>query len=326
MGPDTAGFLLPPMTSLGLHRFRPYHGVANTSRCRGRGRAHFSSGPRGDYGFGDFDQKTLGRGQDIGADASFHKLVFNTGRDRHCSELERDGHEHFDTSGDDCERCHDLRVVCGLAIGSSNDGVCAKTSWLHSEDYFVHQYRRDIWYVVRTASQTIKTLKKILNDDVVVLKLCILMCLVSVTLDGIRYVVDCGKHKTRDYNGTTGMESLMVQDISQAQAAQRTGRAGRISAGVCFRLYTEDAFASLAEVTTPEILRVNLAQVVLMLKGMGVHNPADFDYLTPPSKQSLKKACELLYALEALDDQLELTEYGKKMAKLPVDPIYAHLL
>lgn len=147
-----------------------------------------------------------------------------------------------------------------------------------------------------------------------------------MTLDGIRYVVDCGKQKTRDFNGTTGMESLMVQDISQAQAAQRAGRAGRVSAGVCFRLYTEDAFTSLEETSVPEILRVNLAQVVLMLKGMGVHNPADFDYLTPPAKQSLKKACELLYALEALDDKLELTEYGKKMAKLPVDPIYAHLL
>jgi HrpA-like RNA helicase len=145
-------------------------------------------------------------------------------------------------------------------------------------------------------------------------------------LDGIRYVIDCGKHKTRDYNGTTGMESLTVQDLSQAQAKQRTGRAGRISAGICFRLYTEDAFTSLKERSVPEILRVNLAQVVLMLKGMGVHNPAKFDYLTPPDRQSLKKACELLYALEALDETMELTAYGKKMARLPVDPVYAHLL
>jgi len=122
------------------------------------------------------------------------------------------------------------------------------------------------------------------------------------------------------------MESLIVQDISQAQAAQRTGRAGRVMAGVCFRLYTEDAFVSLPETSVPEILRVNLAQVVLMLKGMGVHNPADFDYLTPPNRQSIKKACELLYALDALDDKLELTDYGKKMARLPVDPIYANLL
>ena len=147
-----------------------------------------------------------------------------------------------------------------------------------------------------------------------------------VTLDGIRFVIDCGKHKARDFSGTTGMESLMIQDISQAQAAQRTGRAGRVSAGICFRLYTEDAFASLEEASVPEILRVNLAQVVLMLKGMGVHNPADFDYLTPPSRDSLKKACELLYALGALDDNLDLTPYGRRMAKLPADPIYAHLL
>jgi HrpA-like RNA helicase len=139
-------------------------------------------------------------------------------------------------------------------------------------------------------------------------------------------VIDCGKQKTRDFNGTTGMESLTIQDISQAQAAQRTGRAGRVSAGTCFRLYTEDAFVSLEEVSVPEILRVNLAQVVLMLKGMGVHNPTDFDYLTPPSRDSLKKACELLYALGALDDNLDLTPYGKQMAKVPADPIYAHLL
>ena len=76
----------------------------------------------------------------------------------------------------------------------------------------------------------------------------------------------------------------------------------------------------------PEILRVNLAQVVLMLKGMGVHNPANFDYLTAPNRQSLKKACELLYALDAVDERMELTLYGKKMARLPVDPIFAHLL
>lgn len=122
------------------------------------------------------------------------------------------------------------------------------------------------------------------------------------------------------------MESLMVKDISKAQAAQRTGRAGRVSSGVCFRLYTEDAFDSLEELSVPEILRVNLAQVVLMLKGMGVYNPIKFDYLTAPSMDSLKKATQLLFALGALDKKMELTDYGKKMARLPVDPVYAHLL
>ena len=99
-----------------------------------------------------------------------------------------------------------------------------------------------------------------------------------------------------------------------------------MSAGICFRLYTEDAFDSLLDATVPEILRVNLAQVVLILKGMGVHNPVKFDYLTAPSHQTIKKACELLFALGALDEHMSLTDHGKLMAKIPVDPIYAHLL
>lgn len=148
----------------------------------------------------------------------------------------------------------------------------------------------------------------------------------SVTLDGIRYVVDCGKHKMRDFSSTTGMESLTVNNISQAQAAQRTGRAGRVSAGFCFRLYTEDAFNELDENNVPEILRVNLAQVVLQLKGMGVHDPRTFDFLTPPSSASLLKAFELLFALGAVDKEMNLTQYGKKLAKLPLDPTFGHLL
>ena len=138
--------------------------------------------------------------------------------------------------------------------------------------------------------------------------------------------MDCGKHKTKDYNSTTGMESLTVQEISKAQAAQRAGRAGRVSAGYCFRLYTEEAFDTMQETAVPEILRVNLAQVVLLLKGMGVHQPLEFDFLTAPSRQNIKKACQLLFALGALDEKLHLTSHGKKMAKLPLDPVYAHLL
>lgn len=148
----------------------------------------------------------------------------------------------------------------------------------------------------------------------------------SVTLDGIRYVVDCGKHKTRDFSGTTGMESLVVHDVSKAQAAQRTGRAGRVSSGFCFRLYTEDAFDALEAATIPEVLRVNLAQVVLQLKSMGVHDPRTFDFLTPPSEQSLLKAFELLYALGAIDSEMKLSDHGKRLAKLPLDPVYGHLL
>ena len=148
----------------------------------------------------------------------------------------------------------------------------------------------------------------------------------SVTLDGIKYVVDCGKHKSREYISSTGMESLGVVDISKAQAAQRMGRAGRVSEGVCLRLYPEIAFDSLEETTVPEILRVNLAQVVLQLKGMGVHDPRSFSFLTPPTSENIEKSFELLGALGAIDDEMKLTSYGKQMSKLPLDPVFAHLL
>ena len=149
----------------------------------------------------------------------------------------------------------------------------------------------------------------------------------SVTLDGVRYVVDCGLHKSREYRSSTGMESLSVSDISKAQAAQRTGRAGRVGPGLCLRLYTEDHFDGLDENATPEILRVNLAQVVLQLKGMGVHDPRSFGFLTPPTDDGVESAFALLKALGALDGETsDLTPYGKEMAKLPLDPIYAHLL
>lgn len=148
----------------------------------------------------------------------------------------------------------------------------------------------------------------------------------SVTLDGIRYVIDSGKCKSREFNSTTGMESLTVADVSKAQATQRTGRAGRVSAGICFRLYPEPAFEALEDMTSPEISRVNLAQVVLQLKSMGVYDPRSFDFLTKPSDQALIKAFKQLYALEALDDKMDLTPYGKSMAKLPLDPTFAHFL
>lgn len=148
----------------------------------------------------------------------------------------------------------------------------------------------------------------------------------SVTLDGIRYVIDSGKCKSRDFNSATGMESLTVANVSKAQATQRSGRAGRVAAGLCFRLYPESAFETLEDMTPPEISRVNLAQVVLQLKSMGVYDPRSFDFLTKPNDQALIKAFKQLYALEALDDKMDLTPYGKSMAKLPLDPTFAHFL
>lgn len=148
----------------------------------------------------------------------------------------------------------------------------------------------------------------------------------SITLPDIRYVVDTGTHKCRQVIPSTGMETLSVQDISQAQAKQRSGRAGRVQEGLCFRLYPQSAFESLQATSTPEISRVNLAQVVLQLKGMGISDVQSFEFVTPPNKTSLKRAMKQLYILTALDDTMELTEHGKKLAKLPLDPLFGNLL
>ena len=154
----------------------------------------------------------------------------------------------------------------------------------------------------------------------------------SVTVPNIMFVVDSGYHKCRQINNNsiTGSECLRQQVISQAQAQQRTGRAGRVQNGICFRLYTEEAFTKIFPKTTvPEILRVNLAQVVLQLKGMGIADPMSFDFVTRPDSTSLIRATKVLYALSALKtegDEMILTEYGKKLAKLPLDPIFGHLL
>lgn len=150
----------------------------------------------------------------------------------------------------------------------------------------------------------------------------------SVTIPDIRYVVDCGKHKCRKVvaDTTTGMEVLEVEPISQSQAAQRSGRAGRVQFGICFRLYPELAFNLLEEQATPEILRVNLAQVVLQLKEMGVSNPTEFEFVTKPDRSSLIRATKVLYALDALDEKMELTAHGRQLAKLPLDPVFANLV
>jgi len=146
----------------------------------------------------------------------------------------------------------------------------------------------------------------------------------SVTLPDIRYVVDTGKFKCRQAT-STGMESLRVENVSQAQAAQRAGRAGRVQNGICFRLYSEAAFKELAMTSKPEILRVNLSQVVLQLKGMGV-DPTTFEFVTPPDGGSIKAAMKVLFALEALNSSMNLTEHGKMLARLPLDPTFGHLL
>ncbi|KAG0169604.1 putative ATP-dependent RNA helicase dhr2 [Apophysomyces sp. BC1015] len=148
----------------------------------------------------------------------------------------------------------------------------------------------------------------------------------SITIPGIKYVIDCGLAKLRGFNPKIGVESLLLHPISKSSAWQRTGRAGREAAGVCYRLYTEDAFRDLEDDTVPEIRRCNLAAAVLGLKASGVANVLEFDYMDRPSRASLIRALEELYALGAMDEKGELTDLGQKMAEFPLDPSYSKVL
>ena len=147
----------------------------------------------------------------------------------------------------------------------------------------------------------------------------------SLTLSGLRYVIDCGLVKQRTHS-TTGMDVLQTAPISQAQARQRSGRAGREAPGWCYRVYTEADYCELAPTTTPEIIRADLATVMLQLLSMGVENPLEFDFLDTPRKESTVQAMEHLHALGAVDKRFILTTKGRKMADFPLAPIYASML
>ena len=146
----------------------------------------------------------------------------------------------------------------------------------------------------------------------------------SLTIDGIVYVIDPGFVKENVYNARTGMESLVVTPCSRASANQRSGRAGRVAPGKCFRLYTKFAFHNeLEDSTVPEIQRTNLNSVVLLLMSLGINDLVAFDFMDPPPAETLIRALENLYALGALNDKGELTKMGRQMAEFPTDPMLA---
>ncbi|KAF2075347.1 hypothetical protein CYY_003323 [Polysphondylium violaceum] len=148
----------------------------------------------------------------------------------------------------------------------------------------------------------------------------------SLTINGIRYVVDTGVVKSKIYNPKIGIDSLNVIPISKASARQRTGRAGREFEGKCYRLYTQSTFENMDDSSIPEIKRSNVANVILQLKTIGVHDILGFDFLERPPLPTIKKSLEQLYCLEALTDQGNLSELGKKMAMFPLDPMYSKTL
>jgi pre-mRNA-splicing factor ATP-dependent RNA helicase DHX38/PRP16 len=149
----------------------------------------------------------------------------------------------------------------------------------------------------------------------------------SLTVDGIMYVVDCGFSKLKVYNPKMGMDTLQITPVSQANASQRAGRAGRTGPGKAFHLYTERAFRDEFYMSTiPEIQRTNLANTVLLLKSLGVKNLLDFDFMDPPPQDTITTSLFDLWSLGALDNLGELTELGRLMTSFPMDPSLAKLV
>ncbi|GAN06519.1 adenosinetriphosphatase [Mucor ambiguus] len=143
----------------------------------------------------------------------------------------------------------------------------------------------------------------------------------SITVDGVSFVIDPGFNKQKTFNPRTGMEALTVVPCSRASSTQRAGRAGRTGPGKCFRLFTQWAFYNeMEENTVPEIQRVNLSNVVLLLKSLGINDLVNFDFLDPPVEDTMIRSLSQLYALGALNDRAELTKLGRRMAEFPMDP------
>ena len=140
----------------------------------------------------------------------------------------------------------------------------------------------------------------------------------SVTVSGVRFVIDCGKAKMKQFRSRLGLDSLLVKPISRSSAIQRAGRAGREAEGKCYRLYMEQSYLDLASNSVPEILRCDLSQAILTLKARGVGDVTKFPFLSPPSREALEKALLLIYQLGALTDSGDITPVGRRMAALPL--------
>jgi len=156
----------------------------------------------------------------------------------------------------------------------------------------------------------------------------------SLTVPGIRYVVDAGTARISRYSQRTKVQRLPIEPISRASASQRAGRCGRVADGICIRLYSQEDFEARPEFTDPEILRTNLASVILQMTSLGLGDIARFPFLDPPDSRQITDGVRLLEELQAFeppadraaDPRKRLTAYGRKIAQLPLDPRLARMV
>jgi ATP-dependent helicase HrpA len=148
----------------------------------------------------------------------------------------------------------------------------------------------------------------------------------SLTVPGIEYVIDTGLARISRYSWRARIQRLPIEKISRASANQRAGRCGRVSAGVCVRLYDEEDFDARPEFTEPEILRTNLASVILQMDSLKVGHIRDFDFIEPPDSRLINDGYRLLDELQAVTADDRVTSLGRDIGRLPIDPRLAHML
>lgn len=148
----------------------------------------------------------------------------------------------------------------------------------------------------------------------------------SITVPGIRYVIDSGLARISHYNVRAKTTSLPITRISRAGCDQRKGRCGRIAPGICIRLYSEEDYNDRSEYTLPELLRSNLANVILQMISLELGHPENFPFLDPPHKNAIKEGYQLLSELGAINGRMHLTEKGRIMADLPIDPCISRII
>jgi ATP-dependent helicase HrpA len=148
----------------------------------------------------------------------------------------------------------------------------------------------------------------------------------SLTVPGIRFVVDTGLARVKRYSYRNKVEQLQVEAISQAAANQRAGRCGRVAAGICIRLYDEADFGKRPRFTDPEILRSSLASVILRMKSLGLGDVRAFPFVEPPPARAIADGYDLLAELNAVDERNDLTPIGQELARLPLDPRVGRML
>ncbi|HKS58331.1 MAG TPA: ATP-dependent RNA helicase HrpA, partial [Steroidobacteraceae bacterium] len=148
----------------------------------------------------------------------------------------------------------------------------------------------------------------------------------SLTVPGMRHVVDSGLARISRYSVRGKVQRLPIEPISQASADQRKGRAGRESPGICIRLYSEDDFAARSAFTPPEVLRTNLASVILQMAALELGEPQDFPFVDPPDTRLINDGYKLLQELKAVDDARQVTSIGRQISTLPLDPRLARML